>query len=48
MDMVQSRALTVHSYDEKVAKKVATSIVDQYSDLFKKLEKDLSALKENS
>lgn len=47
MDMVQNRALTVHSYDEKVAKKVVDVIFEHYADLFKKLEEDLLKLKEN-
>jgi nucleotidyltransferase substrate binding protein (TIGR01987 family) len=46
MDMVQNRALTVHSYDEKVAKKVATLVLSEYSRLFFELEKVFLNLKE--
>lgn len=45
MDMVESRTLTVHSYDQVVAKKVVNAIFDKYYSLFIDLEKILISLK---
>lgn len=41
MDMVDSRILTVHSYDEKIAKQVVQAIFNKYSALFLKLKEKL-------
>lgn len=42
LDMVESRKLTVHTYDEKTAKTVVSAIINQYFLQFKKLEKMLT------
>jgi nucleotidyltransferase substrate binding protein (TIGR01987 family) len=44
MDMIESRKLTVHSYDEVVAKKVVDLIFKNYSEQFLKLETKLNSI----
>ena len=46
MNMVQDRALTVHSYDQKIAKKVVSIIFSDYAPQFLKLKEDLLKIKE--
>ena len=48
MDMVQNRSLTVHTYDQKVAKKIVAVIFDDYADLFIKLEQDFLKIKDQN
>jgi hypothetical protein len=41
MDMIESRILTVHSYDERTAKVVVEAILGTYSLLFIQLQEKL-------
>ena len=41
MDMINSRTLTVHTYDEKVAEEIAQEILESYYPEFVKLRKKL-------
>ncbi|MFP4258015.1 MAG: nucleotidyltransferase substrate binding protein [Desulfovermiculus sp.] len=45
MRMIQSRALTSHTYNEDTARKIATEILNKYYPQFVKLKETLSALK---
>ncbi|MFP4428781.1 MAG: nucleotidyltransferase substrate binding protein [Desulfovermiculus sp.] len=45
MRMIQSRALTSHTYNEDTARKIATEIFSEYYPQFVKLKETLSALK---
>ncbi|MFP4035272.1 MAG: nucleotidyltransferase substrate binding protein [Desulfovermiculus sp.] len=45
MRMIQSRALTSHTYNEDTARKIATEILNEYYPQFVKLKETLSALK---
>ena len=44
MDMIKSRGLTVHTYNEKIAESIATSIRQAYYPEFVKLEARLKSL----
>ncbi len=48
MDMIQSRTLTSHTYNEDVAEKIATDIVNRYFSEFVALKIKLESLKEAS
>lgn len=43
MDMIKSRALTSHTYNQDTAKAVATAILQSYYPAFLQLQRDLSA-----
>ena len=45
LDMVESRKLTVHSYDEKFAQIVVNAILQKYAPQFLKLDEKLLSLK---
>ncbi len=45
METVSSRISTVHTYDEAIAREIADKIINQYYDLFVKLENQLGALR---
>lgn len=45
MRMIQSRALTFHTYNEDTARKIASEIFNEYYPQFVKLKETLSALK---
>lgn len=47
MDMIKSRALTVHTYDEKITKKITTAIRKDYFAEFQALSEKLSYEKKN-
>jgi nucleotidyltransferase substrate binding protein (TIGR01987 family) len=44
MDMLQSRNLTSHTYNEEVAEQICRAVVGTYYPLFRKLEKKLDSL----
>jgi nucleotidyltransferase substrate binding protein (TIGR01987 family) len=44
MKMITSRNMTVHSYNEATAAEISSAILDEYFDLFKKLEAKLETL----
>ncbi len=44
LDMVESRKLTVHSYDQNLAKQVVDAIFNKYFQLFTKLENTFMSL----
>jgi nucleotidyltransferase substrate binding protein (TIGR01987 family) len=46
MDMIQSRTLTSHTYNEKIAETIAADIVKRYFPEFEKLNSHLKSLKE--
>jgi nucleotidyltransferase substrate binding protein (TIGR01987 family) len=46
MEMIQSRNLTSHTYNEETANQILKNICDSYFREFKKLEKELQKLKE--
>lgn len=48
MNMIESRTLTTHTYDEDVAREIAARIVDYYYPEFEKLHYTLAALTEES
>jgi nucleotidyltransferase substrate binding protein (TIGR01987 family) len=48
MDMIQSRTLTSHTYNEEVAEKIAADIVNRYFSEFVSLKTKLSSLVEES
>jgi nucleotidyltransferase substrate binding protein (TIGR01987 family) len=48
MEMLQSRNLTSHSYNESTADEIATSIIDTYYNLFITLELKLESLRSGS
>ncbi len=48
MDMIRSRTLTAHTYNEDVAKKIAADIVNLYFPEFEKLHAKMEALKERT
>ncbi len=48
MDMIKSRTLTAHTYNEDVAKKIAADIVNLYFPEFEKLHAKMEALKEKT
>jgi len=45
MEMIQSRNLTSHTYNEKTANQILENICDRYFQEFKQLEKELQKLK---
>jgi nucleotidyltransferase substrate binding protein (TIGR01987 family) len=45
MDMIRSRTLTSHTYNEEIARQIATAVSQQYHPQFVKLHKKLLALK---
>lgn len=45
MDMLQSRNLTSHTYNEEVAEQICRSVVDVYFSLFCRLEEKLDGLR---
>ncbi|MCL6475741.1 MAG: nucleotidyltransferase substrate binding protein [Firmicutes bacterium] len=48
MDMVRSRTLTSHTYNEDTAHQIARLVTEQYFPLFVQLHETLQALKESS
>lgn len=46
MDMVRSRTLTSHTYNEKIAKEIANAVFQKYFPQFTKLHEKLLSLKE--
>ena len=46
MDMVRSRTLTSHTYNEDIAKQISSAVSKQYVPQFVKLHKKMSSLKE--
>ena len=48
MDMIRSRSLTVHTYNEEVAQKIATDILSRYFSEFERLHSRLQALTETT
>ncbi|HJW87488.1 MAG TPA: nucleotidyltransferase substrate binding protein [Candidatus Brocadiaceae bacterium] len=48
MDMITSRILTSHTYNEDVAEKIAAGIVNRYFPAFVALQTKLSSLKEET
>jgi nucleotidyltransferase substrate binding protein (TIGR01987 family) len=48
MDMIRSRTLTSHTYNEDIAEKIAADITNRYFLEFAKLETKLAALKEKA
>ncbi|HEK22182.1 nucleotidyltransferase substrate binding protein [Mucilaginibacter sp.] len=48
MQMLQSRNLTAHSYNEKTADEIVEAVLNIYFDAFKKLEKKLESLRTGS
>jgi len=48
MDMVRSRTLTSHTYNEEVAKKIAADVVDRYFPEFVKLHAYMASLQEET
>ena len=48
MDMIRSRALTSHTYNVKVAERIASDITKKYFAEFVTLRKTMETLKENS
>jgi len=48
MDMIKSRALTSHTYDEEVAEQIATAIVSRYFSEFVTLQAKMESLKEEN
>ena len=47
MDMIKSRNLTSHTYEEKIAEKIVSTVCEQYIHAFIKLEERLTQLKNN-
>jgi nucleotidyltransferase substrate binding protein (TIGR01987 family) len=45
MDMIKSRTMTTHTYNEAIARQIATAITDQYFSEFIKLNDQFQALK---
>jgi len=41
MDMLKDRTLTVHTYNEETAEKIAEAILNSYFDLFERLEEKM-------
>ena len=48
MDMIKSRTLTSHTYNEDVAEKIAADIVNRYFSEFVALQTKMESLKEES
>lgn len=48
MDMLKSRTLTSHSYNEEIAEEIATAVTDRYFQEFVKLHADMKSLKEKA
>ncbi len=48
MDMIKSRTLTSHTYNEDVAKKIAADIVNRYYPEYKKLHSRMESLKDET
>jgi len=48
MDMIKSRTLSVHTYNEDVAKKIAANIINLYCPEFGKLRSTMEALQEKT
>jgi nucleotidyltransferase substrate binding protein (TIGR01987 family) len=48
MDMVKSRTLTTHTYNEEVAKQIATAILNRYYSEFLKLHAKMESLREEN
>jgi len=48
MDMIKSRTLTSHTYNEDVAEKIAADIVNRYFSEFVTLQTKMESLKEES
>ncbi|MDW8327003.1 MAG: nucleotidyltransferase substrate binding protein [Anaerolineales bacterium] len=48
MDMVRSRTLTSHTYNEELAKQIATTIVARYFPEFVKLQTTMQSLKDKA
>ena len=47
MDMIKSRNLTSHTYDEETAEKIVSAVCGQYIHAFMKLEERLTQLKDD-
>ena len=48
MDMIKSRALTSHTYDEEVAEQIAAAIVNRYFSEFVTLHAKMESLEEEN
>jgi nucleotidyltransferase substrate binding protein (TIGR01987 family) len=48
MDMIKCRTLTVHTYDEKIAEKIASDITNRYYPEFMTLAKRMKSLREEA
>lgn len=48
MDMIKSRTLTTHTYNEEVAEQIATAIVNRYFSEFVNLQAKMESLKEEN
>jgi len=48
MDMIESRTLTSHTYDETVAKEIADDVVERYFPEFEKLYSKMESLKKET
>lgn len=48
MEMIQSRTMTAHTYNEDIADEIAASIVNLYFSEFEKLRNTMDALKEET
>jgi nucleotidyltransferase substrate binding protein (TIGR01987 family) len=48
MDMIKSRTLTVHTYDEKIADQITTDIVKRYFSKFVELQAKMASLREET
>ena len=46
MDMIKSRTLTIHTYNEDVAEEIATAIVDKYFPEFELLQTKMQNIKQ--
>ena len=46
MDMIDSRNLTSHTYNEETTEKITTAIIEQYYDAFRELHAKLKGLAE--
>jgi len=48
MDMVRSRTLTTHTYNEEIAEQIVTAIINRYYSEFLQLHSKLQSLKEEN
>lgn len=48
MDMIESRTLTTHTYNEEIAEEIARAVVDSYYPQFAQLRDKMRSLKEQA